>query len=146
MKIKPKHLSTTAEPKRRLYRVLASSPRGITAIDTATFSTIRSNNLSSIEIPTHKDFSVLYPKQFFAEISSLSKDLYKRYQSTKTSLTDKLTKAAIDPSHVEDVDQPGPSQPETDPQTQPQDPDDMNVSDPLPPTRLRPKLVLKYPV
>ena len=97
MNVKPKNLQETAEPKRRLFRVLTSGARGITAIDTATFSTIRSNNFSSIEIPTHKDFAVLYPKEFFSEITSLSKDLYKRYQSAKTPLADKLTKAANDP-------------------------------------------------
>lgn len=107
MTAKPKDQIQSGEPKRRLFRILASSPRGITAIDTQSFSMIRSHNFSSIEIPTYAEIQSLYPKEFFAEIQALSKDLYKRYHSTKTRLPDRLSTVLPDPSIIEqDKDQP----------------------------------------
>ena len=94
---KPKNLRETGEPKRRLYRILASSKRGITAVDVQTFETIRSTNFASIEIPTHDEFSFLYPKHFFNEIQALSKDLYKRYQPVGLTIQDQISQNQQDP-------------------------------------------------
>ena len=94
---KPKNLRETGEPKRRLYRILASSKRGITAVDVQTFETIRSTNFASIEIPTHDEFSFLYPKHFFNEIQALSKDLYKRYQPVGLPIQDQISQNQKDP-------------------------------------------------
>ena len=110
---KPKQDLHCAEPKRGLFRVLATHPRGITAIDTKTFQMIRSHNLSSIEIPTYQELQALYPKEFFAEITALSKDLYKRYHSTTTNLDTRLFNDIQDPTIITEDPQIPTKQPHT---------------------------------
>ena len=93
---------TSFHAKREIYRVMEKSYSGITAISPAN-GDIRTAPLRYCEPITKKDFDLAYPKEFFHEISKLSKDLYTRYHHSEDSFMKKINNPLSDPHNSQET-------------------------------------------
>ena len=87
---------TSFHSKREIYRVMEKSYSGLTVISPSN-GEVRTAPLRYCEPLTKHDFDMAYPREFFHEISRLSKDLYTRYHHSTDTFMKQIKNPNSDP-------------------------------------------------